>query len=382
LKKKIRVLELGASNYLFGAERWILALMRNLDLSSFDVTVSVIQDSNNGQTGLLESASRLGFRSEVIRINGAFDPRAISKLAKLIRSLRIDILHTHGYKTDILGYLATRLAPALLICTPHGWSTHMDFKLRAYIYLGKKVLRRADGVVPLSTGLFNDIRALGVPAARNRLVRNSVDLLEVQEARPHTRKSLGLEGEFVIGYIGELIGRKQLDTLLRAFERIQRENSNCTLMIIGNGDQESKLKGLADSLGVSPKVRFLGFREDRLSYLKLFDVFVLPSELEGIPRCLMEAMAARVNVVASAIPGTMDLIKEGITGLMFPVGNDRQLREKLLLLKLNPLLAESLREQAREHVASHYSAERMADEYSQLFRELLLHKTNGNHGIP
>jgi glycosyltransferase involved in cell wall biosynthesis len=378
LKEKIKVLELGASNYLFGAERWILALTRNLDPDLFEVTVSVIQDSSNGETGLLESASRLGFQSELIRVSGPLDPRAITKLARLIRSRRIDILHTHGYKTDILGYLATRLAPALLICTPHGWSTHMDLKLKTYMYLGKKVLRRADAVGPLSKELFEDVRNLGIPLERNRLILNSVDLLEVQDALPHSRKSLELAGEFVIGYIGELIARKHVDTLVRAFAHLRQYNIDSTLMILGNGDQEPKLKQLVDSLNLSSRVRFLGFREDRLSYLKTFDVFVLPSELEGIPRCLMESMAAGVNVVATAIPGTITLIKDGVTGLTFPVDDYRELSDKLLLLQQNALLADSLRQRARAFVESHYSAQRMANEYSRMFRELLLQKPNGN----
>jgi glycosyltransferase involved in cell wall biosynthesis len=371
LLEKIKVLELGSSNYLLGAERWILALVKNLDPAVFDVTVSVVQDSQDGQTGLLELASRLGIRTELIRVNGRFDPRAVGKLVRVIRSNQTDIVHTHGYKSDILGYLASRLTGAKHVCTPHGWATHMDLKLKAYVYLDRKILPQADGVAPLSLSLFHDMRRVGVPDIRNRLILNGVDLTEVQEAAPLSRRSLGLADQFVIGYVGQLIPRKRVDSLIRAFALFHKDNADSTLLILGAGEEETALKALAKSLDLGGKVRFLGFREDRLSYLKVFDLFVLPSELEGIPRCLMEAMAAQINVVASDIPGTTDLVKNGVTGLTFPVGDDNRLSRCLMRIKHNLPLARTLRVQAAKLVESQYSAQRMADEYGHLFRSLL-----------
>lgn len=375
MPEKIKVLELGSSNYLFGAERWILALVQNLDPALFDVTVSVIQDSAGGQTGLLDLASHLGIRTESIRANGRFDPRAVGKLVRLIRSNRIDIVHTHGYKTDILGYLATRLTRARQVCTPHGWATHMDLKLKAYVYLGNKVLPRADGIAPLSNALLEDLRKMGVPSDRTRLIPNAADLVEVEQAPSWSRSSLGLEGQYVVGYIGQLIPRKRIETLILAFARFHEVVHNSTLLILGEGETETVLKGVAASHRLTEKIRFLGFREDRLSYLKIFDVFVLPSELEGIPRCLMEAMAAGVNVVASDIAGTTDLVKHRVTGLTFPVGNDAALFRNLMELKQESSLATSLREHALKQVEQHHSARRMGKEYGEFFQQLLTSKS-------
>jgi glycosyltransferase involved in cell wall biosynthesis len=371
LPEKIKVLELGSSNYLFGAERWILALVKNLDPALFDVTISVVQDSPDGQTGLLDLARCLGVRTELLKANGRFDPRPVGNLVRLIRSNRIAIVHTHGYKTDMLGYLATRLTGAKHVCTPHGWATHMDFKLKAYVYWGNKVLRRADGVAPLSSALLEDLRKMGVPSYRTRLIPNAADLVEVEQAPSLPRSSLGLEGEYVVGYIGQLIPRKRIETLILAFGRFSEVVHNSTLLILGDGEMETVLKALAASHGLTEKIRFLGFREDRLSYLKVFDVFVLPSELEGIPRCLMEAMAAGVNVVASDIAGTTDLVKHKVTGLTFPVGNDAALFRNLIALRQNPLQAASLREQALQLVEHNHSAQRMAKEYGEFFQHLL-----------
>jgi glycosyltransferase involved in cell wall biosynthesis len=369
--RPIRVLELAPGSTLFGAERWILALARNLDRSLCETVIAVIQDSPSDSLGLLDAAAKYGLTTRAIRVRGKFSPAAITKLATVIRTRAIDVVHTHGYKTDILGYLATRLAPAKLVCTPHGWSTHMDPKLRAYLYLNMKVLKRADAVMPLSETLRDDLRRIGVPERKNRLIANGVDLDEVREARKMPLSALGLEGNLVMGYIGQLIARKRLDSLVRAFAQFRCRFNRSSLVLVGTGDEEPSLRRLVRSLELEEAVKFTGFRDDRLSLLKSFDVLVLPSELEGIPRCVMEAMAAGVSVVASEIPGTTDLVKNGVTGLTFPVGDEQQLYEALVHLLQRPRLAIRMREAAASLIERDYSARRMADDYARFFHDLL-----------
>lgn len=368
---KIRVLELGASNQLFGAERWILALARYLDPVSFEVTVSVTQDSNDGHTELIDAARALGLRTGLIRARGRFDPRMVTKLVRAIRSDRFDLVHSHGYKTDTLAYLATRLTGARWISTPHGWSTQMDWKLKAYVYLGSRILRFADAVAPLSEVLCADMNLLGVPEERNHLILNGVDLDEVREATPVSRASLGLNGDFVVGYIGQLIPRKRVAILIEAFALFQQRVPNSKLLVVGCGEEEESLKCLVGTLQLSGQVNLLGFRPDRLSLLKVFDVFVLPSELEGIPRCLMEAMLAGVTVVATQISGTTDLVKDGVTGLTFKPGDTQHLCSVLERAWRDSELTKSLQSQAKHLVENRFSAKRMASEYGRLFQELL-----------
>ena len=120
------------------------------------------------------------------------------------------------------------------------------------------------------------------------------------------------DGYFIIGYIGQLITGKGLDILLEAFSKLVIPKKK--LILLGGGAQRQDLEEIVSSLEIQNEVAFLGFRDDRLNFLKGFDIFVLPSRSEGIPRCLMEAMAAQVTVIASDIPGCTDLIKHEQTG--------------------------------------------------------------------
>ena len=131
------------------------------------------------------------------------------------------------------------------------------------------------------------------------------------------------------------------------------------------------MRAFAEQLGVAQQIEFLGFREDRLSLLSGFDAFVLPSRLEGIPRCLMEAMAARVPVVTSDIPGSRDLVVDWETGLLFPVDDAASLANCLRYLQQDQSICERLSQSARERIRNHYSAERMARDYEALFYELV-----------
>jgi glycosyltransferase involved in cell wall biosynthesis len=197
-----------------------------------------------------------------------------------------------------------------------------------------------------------------------------VDLTEIDsvtEGAPELQ-AWKSRGDTIAGYIGQLIARKRLDTLLRAFSKLDIVGKR--LCIVGEGPERPELERLAGELGVADRVRFFGFRNDRIALMKHFDVFVLPSRLEGIPRCVLEAMASRVPVAASDIPGCRTLVTDGVTGVLFPVGDDRVLAAKLRDLLANGAMRASLADKAYALVRRDYSAETMAEKYTDLYFQL------------
>jgi glycosyltransferase involved in cell wall biosynthesis len=208
------------------------------------------------------------------------------------------------------------------------------------------------------------LRQWKVPERKLRLIGNALDLAEIQEAAVPARRP---DGDFVLGYIGQLLRRKNLECLLTAFARLARSRGNLRLTIVGEGPLAGDLRRLAVSLGLDGRVTFTGYRADRLAMLKTFDVLVLPSWREGIPRCLMEAMAARVPVVASDIPGSRELIHDGRTGLLFRPEDPDQLAQVIATVLDRQELRQALIEQAHAYVARHCSASRMAEAYAHLY---------------
>jgi glycosyltransferase involved in cell wall biosynthesis len=380
VQEPIRVLQLGSPEGLFGAERWILALAKYLPPAQVHTIVGAIQDGGDATPDLCTHAAALGFETVSIHAPGRTSRAAVPQLRALIRERRIDVLNTHFYKSTILGALAVRGTSCSLVVTPHGWSADAGLKLQVYEWLDRIAFGWADAVAPLSPELERGLRRL--PWVRPRLhpIRNGVDLSEVNAS---TEVDAGLAalrraGGFIVGYIGQLITRKRLDTLIDAFAALDVPDKH--LVIVGDGPQRGELEARAGQAGLAARVRFLGFREDRLALLRGFDTIVLPSALEGIPRCLMEAMAAGVPMVSSDIEGSRELVLHERTGLMFPLGRADALAGALRRLADAPALRARLAAAARARVDAEFSAEAMAQRYTQLFRALRHRPADGAAG--
>lgn len=364
----LRVLHLGSPAGLYGAERWILALAKNLPRARVESWIAVIKDSPDLEAPLCQEAQRFGIQTHVFTSYGKLSLSAISQIRRFIREKHVDVVHTHGYKTDILATLATCGTPCVTVATPHGWSVNAGMALKLYESLDRIVFNFMDAVVPLSPDLLAGLERLPGLRRRLHLIRNGVDLSDV-DAAAASEGATRRDDLLVIGYIGQLITRKQVDTLIRAFHRLELPRRR--LCIIGDGPQRVEYERLASELGETARIAFMGFRDDRLRLMKGFDLFVLPSELEGIPRCLMEAMASGVPVVASDIPGNRDLVLDGTTGLLFRAGDDVGLARQIARLAQDSDLRARFGEAGRRLVREKFSAESMSASYLALYRRLV-----------
>ncbi len=363
----IKVLQLGSPTPLYGAERWILALIKHLDPTRIESLVSVVLDSPDLDAPLCREASKLGFSTHVFESFGKFNPSAVRSLRGFLVQNKIDILHTHGYKTDLIGLLSVLGTSCKIVSTPHGWSKQADLKLLGYELLDRCAFPFFDAVVPLSQELHTHLRRLPGLNGNLRLITNGVDISEIDSVTQPAPELLELkkEGAFIIGYIGRLVPPKGVDVLLDSVSRLNLPNSR--LAIVGEGESRASLEQQAHNLGIADKVHFYGFREDRVSFLRGFDLFVLPSRSEGTPRCLMEAMAAGLPVIASDIPGCRYLIVHWQTGLLFPVVEAKALSGLIEWVAFNRTFANRLALAGRELVARRFSAERMANEYASVY---------------
>ncbi len=363
-------MQLGSPTGLFGAERWILALIKYLDKSKINIFVSAIKDSPDLKVPLCSEADSLGISTKIFEAYGKFNFRAIKFIRDYIKNNNIHILHTHAYKQDIIGLFATIGTNCKIVSTPHGWSKKADFKLMCYETLNRAIFPFFDAVVPLSKELYNSLKRIPFLKSKLYLIENGVDIDEIKninKVAPEVKKYRD-QGSFIIGYIGQLIPRKGLDILFTALKDIAIPNWH--LFVLGDGEQMDRLKRMASNFNILSKIHFTGFRQDRLSYLKGFDVFVLPSRLEGIPRCLMEAGAMGKAILASDIPGCRDVIIHNKTGLLFHPEDPKSLKENLLKLYKDKQLRDSLGQHASQFIKQKYSARRMALEYETLYFKL------------
>ena len=368
MTQTINVLQFICPTGFYGAERWVLALAKHLDPAKIRCDLAVTMEPGQKPLELVNEYQKLDLPCHIVNMKSKFDLSAVSKMAELIKKQNIHIVHTHGYKSDIIGVLAARKAGIPCVVTPHGFENAKDFKLRTFIWLGCQAMKYATKVVPLSQQLMSDCKRMGVKDQKTLYIQNGVDLSEVEATAVPERLN---PDEKRIGFVGQMISRKNIFDILNIFDRIHAKHPNTRLILLGDGDARAALETHSKTLASHSHIEFLGFRDDRLSLLKSFDLFVMTSTLEGIPRCLMEATAASIPVAAYDIAGIDQLIEHEKTGLLAPLGEKTELQGYWETLLFNQKHAAELTANAKEFVYQHYSANRMATEYTELFEELV-----------
>ena len=304
-------------------------------------------------------------------------PRAYSmerrEYGRLFSSMNPDVIHTHGYRPDVLASgIAGRLAIPR-VTTVHGF-TGGDWKNRLYEFLQVRAFKRYEAVVAVSRPLEGRLRTRGVPARSLHMIPNGYDVSQPFLERNEARKALGLpQGGRVLGWVGRLSPEKGPDIMLDALTALQQPET--LLSIIGDGDERGALEAQARELGVAGQIRWHGMVPDAGRLYAAFDAFVLSSRTEGTPISLFEAMAAGVPIVATRVGGVPDVLRESEGWLVPPTDSPSLARTIVRALDERD---ESRRrgEAARHRLAEVYGLGPWLDQYDRLYRSLLSPRTN------
>jgi glycosyltransferase involved in cell wall biosynthesis len=300
------------------------------------------------------------------------DPITYWRLRRLLREWPPDVLHSWLFAANSYGRLAAGPRPPFPVVVSERCVD--SWKSGWQLWLDRKLIGRTTRLVGNSRSVADFYRDVGVPPEKLAVIPNGIEFPTIApEARESVRCELGIPPESqVVGYVGRLAGQKRVMDLIWAFELIRVMHGEVHFVIVGDGPERAKLESFAHSLEIGPRVRFLGHRDDARRLLPALDLFWLASDFEGLSNSVMEAMAAGLPVVASDIPPNRELVIDGETGFLAPVG-DRvafaQLAERFLL---NPALAHQFGSAGRERIAREFSVERMVEAYSRLYQEVCL----------
>lgn len=305
---------------------------------------------------------------------GPFDLGVYRRVADLCAETHPTIWHGHDYKTNLVGLLARRRSPMILVTTVHGWVKH-TWKTPLYYAVDRWCLPRYDAVVCVSPDLHRQCLELGVPDRRCHYIPNGIDLEEFQRrtSRQQAKAAVGTpEDRFVIGAVGRLSEEKGFHLLISALATIKDRWPNVELWILGEGDQEAPLQKLVDELDMQDNVRLMGYRVDVESLYEAMDLFVLSSLREGLPNVLLEAMAMELPVISTEIEGATGLIQDGQNGILVDADSVPALTQGLETLLPNRDLRVQLARAARSTVEADFSfavrMARMAEIYTELLR--------------
>ncbi len=310
------------------------------------------------------------------------DLAAAVRIVRLVHRLGIALVHSHLRRTDWMCAWARPFCPGVRwVTTVHGAVNRAadyarDPGVRSAVYA--RVLRHAfDRVLSVSHDLTRQLRdEEGVPTARLATVVNGVDVvpatLPSAAERSDARARLGLASHApTLVMAGRFGRRKGHDVLLRALAAEAAEGRAWQALLLGDGDLEEECRRLARGLGLEAQVRFLGFQPEPLPYLVAAEVVAVPSHSEGLPRALLEGMAAGLAPVASDIGGVREVLEAPRYGLTFPAGDHPALAAHLRALWSSPDLRKALGTRARARVAASYSSTALVSQHDALYRALL-----------
>ena len=323
-REPIRVLELRSVRGLGGGpEKTILLGAARSDPQRFRITVCYIRDARDTQFRMSERAAELGLDYVEVVERHSFDPGIWRALRALVRERRIDIVHAHEHKTDLLGLLLARAEGVIPLATAHGWSG-LTAKERLYYYFDRRLLARYPIVVAVSEPIRRTLIAHGARPTDLRRIPNGIDHHHFRRddgCRRRTRESLGVDDStVVIGAVGRLEPVKRFDVLIDAVAQLRNE-PRTILVLAGDGSCRAALEAQRDALGLGDRVRLLGHRDDVLAIHRGLDVYAQSSDSEGIPNAVLEAMAVETPVVATNVGGTPEIIDSGVHGLLVPAAD-------------------------------------------------------------
>ncbi len=370
----IRVLHIHSSQGLYGPERWTHLVLRSTRSRRVQFRVLTLGDKP-GYDDFARFLVRQGFAASHLPISSKLSRSAVMGIRDHVLEHRIDIVHTHGFKSDVLGYLATRGLRMRLVSTPHGWCDHESLRIRAYETIGRMFLRGFDRVYPLSRHQAEFLCRRRGLRSRVRCIRNAVDIDAFTDVFDRRCQTLPDEHAPIL-FVGRIGHEKGIFDLVRAFAAVAARNSETTLVIVGAGPDRGAAEALAAQLGIAARVEFPGFRVDVRPLFEVARCLVLPSYSEGIPRVIMEAFSAGVPVVATDIPGVRELVTHGKTGLLARVHDAADIAEALTSILADPDHARRLAFAAHDVVAREYSPDRLVAELDEEYEALAARDTS------
>ncbi len=357
----LTILHVDAERGFSGGERQVLLLMEGLRARGHASALACPPASRFEGT-----ARARGFETWPVAMRGDLDLVAVARLRGLFERRAPDLVHLHTGRATWLGGLAARLARRPAITTrrmdrplARGWKTRLVYG---------HLVRHA---VAISPAVARQLERAGVRPGRTSTIPSAVELRPADAAeRAAARAALELaDGAPVALVLAALVVRKGIDVLLEALADARL--GALVLLVAGEGPEREALAARARSLGLGPRARFLGRRDDREALLAACDLLCLPSRHEGLGVAALEAMAAGRPVVATNVGGLGEAVVDGRTGLLVPPDDAPALADALARLCADAALRERLGRAGPGRVAEGFRAEQMVAAYEALYRAVL-----------
>jgi glycosyltransferase involved in cell wall biosynthesis len=368
---KIRILYTLNEARMAGTERHVLYLLKNLDRELFEPHVVCFSKGP-----LIEMLRKQRIDARALPRKRFLDFPAAKRLFDLIKETKIDLVHSHCGHFSF--WVAKIAGVRHLIETRHGLYFNYDEldHIRPVTYWINKA--KASFVnLTLTVNTFDKqllIEKFNIPERKIEAVLNGIDLEDLNDAMSPTKilDELKIRTRApVVGTVARFTEQKGLRYFVESIPLIRTKFPDTQFVIVGDGEQRSELVRVAEKHQVLPNILFTGYRENAISIMSIFDVFVLPSLWEGTAYTILEAMALKLPVVATAVFGNREVVVDGETGYLVEPRNSAQIAEAVIKLLTDRQKAKILGENGFKRIERLFSAKEMTRKIEQIYLELL-----------
>ncbi len=368
--KGLKILHLTTHLNTGGITTYISELGTEMTKRGYDITVL----SAGGELEEELAAKNLDVLKFSIRTKSLLSPKlfmALPKIVRLVKQRRFDLIHAHTRVTQGLASAVSFLTRVPYISTAHGFYRRR-FGRRIFPAWGRRVI----AISPLVAEELEKTHK--VPRPNIRIVFNGIDVeghrKKIMGKNPaEVRRAMAIgQNTFVIGCISRLVRDKGHEYLIEAVARLKKKHADVFLVMVGGGREEKRLQRLILDQRLADKALLLPSERDITSILSILDVFVHPATFrEGFGLAMLEAMAAKVPVVASDIWAINSIIRHGVNGLLVKPKSASEIEKALASVIENPELAGAMAQSAYAMARDAYSIERMASELETVYSEVL-----------
>jgi glycosyltransferase involved in cell wall biosynthesis len=370
------IVHLMASPFFGGPERQMLGLARHLPGSARSVFLTFAEQGRC--VAFLDQVHAHGFEGVGLQENTPHFRLSAAEVARHLRRLRADVVTCSGYKPDIIGWLAARQVGIPAVSVSHGW-TRATLKVRVYETADRLILRWMDAVVCVSDAQAKRVRRALVPARKITVIRNAVAADAFADPDPAydrvLRRLFTRPVKRIVGAAGRLSPEKGFDQLVEAAALVLSEDPDVGFVHFGDGPLREQIRRQIMDRGIDERFVLAGFRTDMAKFLPHLDLIVLPSHTEGLPVILLEAFAAGVAAVATAVGGTPEVIEEGKSGYLVPPGDPAALARRTLDALRDETTRRTMGQAGRQRVRAEFTFEAQSARYQQVFAGLISRST-------
>lgn len=351
---KIKVCHIITKMVYGGASLGTLHLVESLDIKRFQSSVICgVQSENEGS--LLNNIDGKKFDiiivPEIVReINPIKDIIAFLKLIHIIKIHKYDIIHTHGSKAGVIGRLVAAFSRVpIILFTVHGWG------LKAGSFFVCRIFRLIEKILSIFTTkiLFQTKADMDEAFAykigkqsQYVLIGNGINLHPFfnynKKIAEQIRKELKLENKKIVGTVGRVSAQKNPIGFINIAQEVLNKRQDTTFVFVGGGEMLAEMRRLVKDIDLEKSIIFTGVRDDIPEIMSIFDIFILPSLWEGMPRSVIEAMALSKPVIVNKIGGIDEIVKDGKNGLVVSVYQTDQFAKKIRFLLDNPKICRQM----------------------------------------